>query len=141
MNVSSFYPVIAVTDISDSADFYRQWFGFEPTFESDWYVSLVGPAGHELAILDASHETIPAGYRRAAQGVLLNIEVDDVDAEWHRLVVDGGLTPALEVRTEAFGQRHFILEAPGQVLVDVITVTPASGEYVDQYVGDTSAAR
>jgi catechol 2,3-dioxygenase-like lactoylglutathione lyase family enzyme len=134
MQVSSFYPVIQVMDVSNSAAaFYSRWFGFRPTFESDWYVSLIGPAGNELAVLDSRHETIPRGHGHPVRGVLLNLEVDDVDAEWQRLVVAGGLTAVLELRTEAFGQRHFIVEAPEGVLVDVITVIPAGAEYVDHY--------
>jgi hypothetical protein len=39
----------------------------------------------------------------------------------------------LPLRTEAFGQRHFIVEAPDGVMVDVITVVPPTGEYADRY--------
>ncbi len=134
VKVSSFYPVICTDRLQDSRDFYTGRFGFEITFEADWYISLRREE-HELALLDPAHPTIPAGFRdRVAQGLLLNIEVDDVDAEWERLVVRGGLRAELELRTEDFGQRHFIVADPNGVLIDVITNIPPVGEYVEQYV-------
>lgn len=35
----------------------------------------------------------------------------------------------LELRSEAFGQRHFITSDPNGVLVDVIKVIPVTGEF------------
>ena len=65
---------------------------------------------------------IPEAYRgRPAGGTLLNLEVDDVDAEWERLTGPGDLRVLLPIRTEEFGQRHFILAGPDGVLIDVIT--------------------
>ncbi|MFE3451729.1 VOC family protein [Nonomuraea sp. NPDC059194] len=134
MKISSFYPVICTNRLQESRDFYTGLFGFEITFEADWYISLRREA-HELALLDPAHPTIPAGFRDTpVRGLILNFEVDDVDAEWERLVVQGGLRAELEIRTEDFGQRHFIVADPNGVLVDVITNIPPVGEYVDQYV-------
>ncbi|MGY1846239.1 VOC family protein [Blastococcus sp. SYSU DS1021] len=133
MSVTSVYPVLMSHDVEATAGFFRQHLGFEPTFESDWYVSLRRERW-ELAVLDPDHPTVPASHRgAAATGVLVNVEVDDVDAEYRRLVLDAGLTAVLPLRTEAFGQRHFVLAGPEGVLVDVITVIPPSGEYVDSY--------
>ncbi|MFD9887067.1 VOC family protein [Streptomyces alboflavus] len=136
MKLTGFYPVICTARLTDSRDFYTRLLGFETTFEADWYVSLrrPGDSPFELALLDHTHPTIPEAYRRPAQGLLLNLEVEDVDAEWERLVVREGLTPALELRSEDFGQRHFIVADPSGVLVDVITPIPPSGEFVGQYV-------
>ncbi|MGY1885356.1 VOC family protein [Blastococcus sp. SYSU DS0753] len=133
MSVTSVYPVLMSHDVEATAGFFRQHLGFQPTFESDWYVSLRRERW-ELAVLDPDHPTVPASHRgAAAAGVLVNVEVDDVDAEYRRLVLDAGLTAVLPLRTEAFGQRHFVLAGPEGVLVDVITVIPPSGEYVDSY--------
>ena len=132
MRVSSFYPVICTDRIAETSDFYVRLFGFEIVFEADWYVSL-RLGDHELAIVDAGHSTIPEGYRERVAGLILNLEVDDVDAEYRRLVVDGELAPTLELRDEAFGQRHFIVADPAGVLVDVITEIPPSAEYADNF--------
>lgn len=140
--MTGFYPVVASDDVSAASSFYREHFGFEVTFEADWYVSLRHPAAphFELAFVDYRHETIPAAYRQQARGLLLNVEVPDVDALYARLVTVAGLPVALDIRSEAFGQRHFIVEGPDGVLVDVITEIEPSGEYVDQFVGAEDSA-
>jgi catechol 2,3-dioxygenase-like lactoylglutathione lyase family enzyme len=137
VNLESLYPVIGTSLIRESRDFYVNLFGFEITFEADWYVSL-RLGGQELALLDFAHPTVPAAYRKAAQGVLLNFEVEDVDAEWERLVVKEGLKPELDLRTEDFGQRHFIVADPNGLLIDIITNIPPSEEYATQFVDSTS---
>ncbi|UED88554.1 VOC family protein [Streptomyces profundus] len=136
MPLTSFYPVICTEDLAASRHFYTELLGFEVTFAADWYVSLRHPGARpwELALLDHQHPTLPAAYRTPARGLLLNLEVPDVDAEWRRLVLDGGLTPELTLRDEDFGQRHFIVADPGGVLIDVITPIPASDAYAEQYV-------
>ncbi|MGD9481940.1 VOC family protein [Streptomyces sp. TRM70308] len=136
--LTGMYPVLCTDRVAQSRDFYTRLLGFEVTFEADWYVSLrrADPARpHELALLDRTHPTLPAAYREPVRGLLLNFEVTDVDAEWERLVVRGGLKPELELRTEDFGQRHFIVADPGGVLVDVITPVEPTAEYAGNYTG------
>ncbi|GHG06308.1 VOC family protein [Streptomyces filamentosus] len=136
--LSGFYPVLATRDVAASRDFYTRHLGFDVTFEADWYVSLRRPDApqYELALLDHAHPSVPAGHRAALQGgLLLNFEVDDVDAEHQCLVTEAGLTEVLPLRTEEFGQRHFILAAPDGVLIDVITVVPPGEEYAARYTG------
>ncbi|WP_309127745.1 VOC family protein [Microbacterium sp.] len=137
MTVTSFYPVLMVDDVAASAAFYRDILGFHTTFESEWYVSLTSDAG-ELAVLDRGHETIPEGFRRPVQGMLLNFEVADAAAEHARLVGRHGLVERLTLRDEAFGQRHFIVEAPGGVLIDVIEPIEPSAEFAAAYIGQIS---
>jgi catechol 2,3-dioxygenase-like lactoylglutathione lyase family enzyme len=132
MTITSFYPVLMVDDVAASAQFYREVLGFETTFESDWYVSLRHDAG-ELAILDGTHETIPEGFREPVGGLLLNVEVSDAVAEHARMVDELQLPQRLPLRDEAFGQRHFIVEAPGGVLIDVIEPIEASAEFIAAY--------
>lgn len=62
MSATSIYPVLMSDDVASTAAFYRDTFGFIPTFESDWYVSLRRDAW-ELAILDRSHDTVPTTHR------------------------------------------------------------------------------
>lgn len=135
MELTSTYPVICTDRIDETAAFYRDHLDYETTFVADWYVSLRRrQAPHqELAVLDYHHESLPAPYRSPVRGLLLNYEVVDVDAEYERLVRRGGLTPQLELRSEDWGQRHFIVADPNGVLIDVITPIPPSGEFAEQY--------
>ncbi|MFD3700359.1 VOC family protein [Streptomyces sp. NPDC058646] len=134
--LGGFYPVLATRDVAASRDFYTRHLGFEVTFEADWYVSLRRPDApqYELALLDHAHPTVPEGHRAALEGgLLLNFEVDHVDSEYQRLVVEAGLPAVLPLRTEEFGQRHFVIAAPDGVLIDVITVVPPNEVYAAHY--------
>lgn len=133
MTLSSFYPVLMTDDVAATAAFFRERLRFDTTFEADWYVSLVRE-GCELAVLDAGHQTLPEGHRgQTAGGILLNLEVDDVDAEYRRLVVDGPLDAVLPIRSEDFGQRHFIVAGPQGVLIDVITNIAPSEAFASMF--------
>jgi catechol 2,3-dioxygenase-like lactoylglutathione lyase family enzyme len=131
MEPTGFYPVLVVDDVAASQRFWVEHFGFETVFAVDWYVSL-RRGRHELAFVAAGHPTVP-GAHATARGLLLNVEVDDVDAEYARLVTRGGLRPELDLRSEDFGQRHFIVADPAGVLVDVITEIPVGAEYANAY--------
>jgi catechol 2,3-dioxygenase-like lactoylglutathione lyase family enzyme len=134
MKITSYYPVIMTRDVAGTAAFYQVHFGFEPLFESDWYVHLQSSADPavNLAVLDGSHETIPAIGRGTVSGLLLNFEVEDVDAE-HARLKRAGLPMLLELRDEAFGQRHFITADPNGVLIDVIKPIPPGAEFAAAY--------
>lgn len=134
MDPTGFYPVLGVADVEASRRFWVEHFGFEVVFAVDWYVSL-RRGHHELAFVAADHPTVPAGFRAEARGLLLNVEVPDVDAEYQRLVVRGSLRPELDLRSEEFGQRHFIVADPAGVLVDVITEIPVGAAYEEAVVG------
>ncbi|MEU3270088.1 VOC family protein [Saccharomonospora sp. NPDC006951] len=136
MTLTSFYPVVCTPKLAESTAFYTDHLGFEIVFEADWYVSLrrPGPPAYELALLDHTHPTLPEAYRHPVRGLLLNLEVTDVDAEWRRLVGEHGLSPELELRDEDFGQRHFIVADPSGVLIDVITPIAPTAEFAQQYV-------
>ncbi|NUO78150.1 MAG: glyoxalase [Lysobacter sp.] len=134
MKVTSYYPVIMTADVAASSAFYVRHFGFVALFSSDWYVhlQLADDPSVNLAILDGEHETIPAVGRGRASGLLLNFEVEDVDAVHERLQA-AGLPILRSLRDEAFGQRHFITADPSGVLIDVIKPIPPSAEFAAQY--------
>lgn len=135
MTINSLYPVIASEKLQESKDFYTRYFPFEVTFENDWYISLILPGENcfQLALLDPRHESIPEEFREAISGgMLLNFEVDNVDAEYERFV-QAGLPIHLDLRSEDWGQRHFITEDPNGILIDMIKLIPPSEEYAKQY--------
>ncbi|MFE0748482.1 VOC family protein [Gordonia sp. NPDC058843] len=137
MTITSVYPVLMSQDVASASAFYQRVLGFEVTFSADWYVSM-RTGVFELALVDASHPTIPDGHRRQATGLLVNVEVDDVDGLYGRLTGEHGLRPILELRDEDFGQRHFIVEGPDGVLLDCIQPTTPVGEFADAYVASSS---
>lgn len=84
-------------------------------------------------LLAYDHPTVPEAHRALPRGVILNLEVDNVDAVHDRLTKRMGLQPILELRNEDFGQRHFIVSAPDGVMLDVIQPIEPSAEYADAY--------
>lgn len=141
MNIASFYPVLMVGDVPVTAAFWQRHFGFRVLFEADWYVHLQSAtdAAVNLAILQGDHATIPAPGRGRAAGLLINFEVENVDAV-HDDLVAAGLPILLPLRDEDFGQRHFITCDPNGVLIDVITPIAPSAEFATQYTAEALPA-
>jgi Uncharacterized protein conserved in bacteria len=142
MKTTQYYPVIMTRDVAGTAAFYITHFRFAAAFESDWYVHLQSTedAAVNLAVLHPDHETIPAAGRgHTASGLLINFEVEDVDAEYER-VQAARLPILLPIRDEGFGQRHFITADPNGVMLDVITPIPPSEEFLAQYRPDAVPA-
>lgn len=134
MKWTSFYPVLMSENLKQSSEFYQKYFGFSVVFEADWYVSLIKEeTKDELALLDSAHETIPSNFQKQVQGLILNVEVDNVDEVYQKLIKEKGLPCHLELRDEPFGQRHFITSDPDGVLIDVITIIPPDASYEKQY--------
>ncbi len=134
MKVTSYYPVIMTTRLSDTSAFYCRHFRFAPLFESDWYIHLQSQDDERvtLALLDPDHETVPQEARAPVAGMILNFEVEDVDAIYEACKSDG--LPILKtLRDEEFGQRHFITADPNGVLIDVIKPIPPNAEFAALY--------
>ncbi|MEM6694308.1 MAG: VOC family protein [Pseudomonadota bacterium] len=134
MRVTQYYPVIQSDAVAKTAEFYKRHFGFRAAFEADWYVHLQSAADPavNLAVVQADHGTIPEASRGATQGMILNFEVDDVDAIDEKLRRDG-VPVAKALVSEPFGQRHVMFRDPNGVLIDVITPIPPSEEFLAQY--------
>jgi uncharacterized glyoxalase superfamily protein PhnB len=137
MKSTSYYPVLLSGDVATAATFYRDHFRFAAQFESDWYVHLQSTEDPttNLAILSQSHETVPASARGKTGGVILNFEVENPDA-LHTELSSQGLAILVPLRDEAFGQRHFIVQGPDGVLIDVIRPIPPSADFEALYSPD-----
>ena len=137
MKLTQYYPVLMVEDVAEISTFYQTHFNFRSLFDSDWYVHLQSNDDENvnLAILQGDHETIPVVARGRASGMLLNFEVEDVDALYQNLK-SLDLPMLLELRDEPFGQRHFITRDPSGVLIDVIKPIPPSEEYLAQFADE-----
>lgn len=142
MKCTQYYPVLMTADVAATVRFYRENFRFKAVFEADWYVHLQSEEDEtvNLAVLDQAHETIPeAGRGKGAGGLLLNFEVEDVDAVYE-MAKASGLPILQELRDEAFGQRHFITRDPNGVMIDVIKPIPPSEEFLKQFAPEALPA-
>ncbi|MCG8491885.1 MAG: VOC family protein [Sneathiellales bacterium] len=137
MKSNQYYPVIMTDDVSGTSRFYQDHFRFNVKFESDWYIHLQSSEDEKvnLAILQGDHPTIPESGRGRVSGLLLNFEVEDVDAEYEKMK-EGGLPILLPIRDEDWGQRHYITQDPNGVLIDMIKLIPPSEAFLAQYTED-----
>lgn len=136
MKFNSLYPVIMTDKVKKVAEFYITYFNFEITFDSGWYISLINNQqenSFELAILDYKHETVPERYRKKAGGFLINIEVKNTTEMYENFVKDTKIEIIKALKDEDFGQRHFMVEDPAGILIDVIENIPPSEEFMKMY--------
>ncbi|WP_316357897.1 VOC family protein [Devosia sp.] len=131
LKMLALYPLLLVTDVEGTAQFYERHLGFTRVFSSDWYVHLRSPAAqvYELAIIAHDHDTIPQAGRKPTSGLLLSFEVEDAAAEHARLLAEG-VEVVQPLRDEVFGQRHFIAVDPNGILLDIITPIEPDPEWL-----------
>jgi uncharacterized glyoxalase superfamily protein PhnB len=141
MPLKSFFPVVVTERLAAARSFYVEHFGFRIVFEADWYVQLHASRGEgvppiELAFMSPDVQTQPAALHAAfsGAGVILTLDVDDVDAVHSRLSDAGALRDVVvPLRDEAWGQRHFLIRDPAGVLLDIVQLIPPSAEYTSAY--------
>ena len=111
-----------VADPQRSAQFVEDHLGFVREMAADGFVSLSRPdAGFNLIFLQTGLPTFrPERLRgRQADGLLVVFVVDDVDAEYQRLVAEGvSITTPLE--TEPWGERFFQVTDPNGVTIQLV---------------------
>jgi catechol 2,3-dioxygenase-like lactoylglutathione lyase family enzyme len=132
--IQSIHPVLCVRSVAASRDFYRSLLDLSVVFDSGWFAQLQceHAPSQQLGLLEAGHDTVPAGFRKAPQGVLVTIEVDAVDAVYER-ATQRSLEIALSLRDEDFGLRHFMTVDPDGLLVDIVQMIAPSKEYQEHY--------
>jgi catechol 2,3-dioxygenase-like lactoylglutathione lyase family enzyme len=133
--INTLFPVLCSNDVAAARDFYVRLLGLRVVFNAGWYVQLQDPttAAVQLGFVAHDHDSVPGRFRVLPRGVLVTIEVDDVDAVFAR-ARDLGLSIEMSLRDEAFGQRHFMTVDPDGLLVDVVKLIPPSAEYGALYV-------
>jgi len=121
LNASKFFPVLITEKLEETKQFYISLLGCSAVFDSDWYVQLVSPKGIELGFLISRHPSQPEFLHRAydGKGVIFSFEVDDVDDEYKK-VEDIGIKIIYEIKSEEWGQRHFMIQDPNGMVVDVV---------------------
>ncbi len=119
------YTGFVTPKLQESKAFYSQYFGFEAVYEGDWFI-LLKKGSSELGFLKPE---MPGQHRlfqpAFTEGAWLSLEVEDVDAEYARLN-KAGAPVLMEPKTEDWGDRHFVLEDPNGMAVDVYMRVPVA---------------
>ena len=132
--VCSIYPVLMTEKLHESCLFYKTYLGFTETFSSDWYISLLHSDGGELALIDTQHGTIPEPCRATVKGMILNIEVENATQIYKDISEQSNKIIIMPLQDETYGQRHFMLQDPNEVMIDIIQEIPPSEEFQGDYI-------
>lgn len=116
-----------VTDkIAESKAFYTKILNFGITFENEFYLLLHTPdKSSEISFLLPNHPSQQSFFHKPflGQGMYLTIEVDNVDEIYERIKKQN-ISIKIEVRNEPWGDRHFAIEDPNGVGIDIVTYAP-----------------
>lgn len=122
MTVTRLLPNICTDRMEETRDFYADLLGFVVgTVHAGWYIQLVSPTDPRLqiGIVRRDAEFTPEAFQSSAQGVIISVQVDDVDAV-HGSAAKRGFKIAQGLRTQDFGMRHFMVVDPNGLLVNVL---------------------
>lgn len=122
-SLTALYPVIAVEQPVTTAAEFRRLFGLETVFETDWYVHLKNHNSVlQIGFVQSDHESIPTEHKLNVCGTFVTIDAIDVAVLWEQMKDD--LKIIVPLTDESWGQRHFIAEISGGVLVDIVQLLP-----------------
>lgn len=116
---------IITPKLSETKEFYTVVLGFTVKFENEWFVLLQTPGGEDIiSFLQPGHPSQQPVFQSAfpGKGVYLTIEVEDVD-EVYAQIKKKGIPIEVELRNEAWGDRHFAIIDPNGIGVDIVKYT------------------
>jgi len=100
--------------------------GFSILWEADWFILLATPNGADtISFLVPNHPTQElSNFCKpfTGNGIYLTIEVENVDLYFEKLKKTG-IDIALNIRSEEWGDRHFVVIDPNNIGIDFVTHT------------------
>ncbi|MCZ8217195.1 MAG: VOC family protein [Cyclobacteriaceae bacterium] len=119
---------VITTKLAESKAFYTGNLGFGVTFENEFYLLLHTPNHEaEISFLLPNHPSQQPFFHKpfSGQGMYLTIEVDDVDSLYNTLKKKG-VNIKIDIRNEPWGDRHFAIEDPNGIGIDIVKYSPPS---------------
>ena len=131
----SSFPVFIVKDLEAAKSFYTENLGFDVVFSGDWYIHLVSSTGVQVGFMLPDQPTQPPIFKKSysSEGVIFSLEVEDADAAFSE-AKSKLLNIALELRSEDWGQRHFCIQDPNGVYLDIVQSFEITEGYQSDYV-------
>ena len=133
----SSFPVFTVKDLDEAKYFYTENFGFDVVFSGDWYIHLVSKSGIQVGFLLSGQPTQPPIFQKPylGDGVIFSLEVEDADTAYAAAKLKS-LNIVLELRSEDWGQRHFCIQDPNGIYLDIVQSFEPTEEYQSDYVSE-----
>jgi uncharacterized glyoxalase superfamily protein PhnB len=132
---SSSFPVFIVKDLITAQSYYTENLGFIVVFSGDWYLHLAAQSGVQVGFMLPDQATQPPIFHQAhsGKGVIFSLEVEDVDAAYAE-ARSKSLDIVFELKSEDWGQRHFCLQDPNGLYLDIVQSFEPTEEYQKDYV-------
>ena len=118
---------IVTTKLAETKQFYTRLLDFGVIFENEFYLLMHTPdRSAEISFLLPNHPSQQPIFHSpfAGQGMYLTIEVERVD-EWYAKLKDKGAELEVDLRDEPWGDRHFTIQDPNGIAIDIVTYSPA----------------
>lgn len=116
---------ILTEKLAETKAFYAENLGFGVSFENEFYLLMHTPNKQaELSFLLPNHPTQHPFFHPPypGKGMYLTIEVDDVDAIYEEMKKKG-VEIKIALRDEPWGDRHFAIEDPNGIGIDIVKYT------------------
>jgi len=115
------FPVFIIPDLNKALEFYVKHFGFSPVFESDWYIHLISETKVELGFMIPNVSSQPEILHmpHSGEGSVFSFEVTSSDDAFD-YAISQQLNIILKIKSEEWGQRHFLLKDPNGLILDVV---------------------
>jgi catechol 2,3-dioxygenase-like lactoylglutathione lyase family enzyme len=117
---------IVTTKLAETKSFYMSILGFGVTFENEFYLLLHTPdKDAEISFLLPNHPSQQSLFHKPfkGEGIYLTIEVDDVDKIYNE-IKKKGVEIKIDIRNEPWGDRHFAIQDPNGVGIDIVKYSP-----------------
>lgn len=111
--------------LAETKEFYTSILGFGVTFENEFYILMHTPNKEaELGFLLPNHPSQQPLFHQKfeGKGMYLTIEVEDVDALYEKIKATG-VEIKIPMRDEPWGDRHFAIQDPNGIAIDLVTYT------------------
>ena len=134
--ISSF-PVFTIKDLNAAKSFYTEYFNFDVVFSGDWYIHIISKSGIQVGFLLPNQPTQPQIFQQPylGEGVIFSLEVEDADAAFAD-TKSKSLNIVFELRSEDWGQRHFCIQDPNGIYLDIVQSFEPSEEYQSDYTSE-----
>jgi uncharacterized glyoxalase superfamily protein PhnB len=117
---------IVTSKLVETKNFYTNILDFGVTFENEFYILLHTPSKQaEISFLLPNHPTQQPLFQQpfTGQGMYFTIEVDEVDKVYSDMK-NKGVEIKIDIRDEPWGDRHFAIQDPNGIGIDIVKYSP-----------------
>lgn len=130
IQIEAAFPVMVAPNLEAVKQFYETVFGFNTVFyDANFYLHLVSPnTGSQLGFLMPNHSSQPEFLHAimSTNGYVISLEVKDAAMAYEQ-AKNLKLNIAMEIKEEAWGQVHFMVQDPAGFRVDVVQHLEVTG--------------